>query len=335
MKADATQEEGAPFTIARRRLLGAALATLAAPPVLAQADWPGERVTIIVSLPAGATTDITTRLYADQLSRFWGHPVVVDNRGGANGVLAAQAVARARPDGRTLLATTAMTHAANPWLIPRLPYDPVGDFDAIAMWSASPFVMMATRGLGTPTLAALTAKLKAEPGRHNYATGTVPGRMVAELYRQLTGVDAVHVGYRGNQAAYPDLTQGRIAFMPVDIQAAKPIVDRGAVVALAVTDAERHYALPDVPSAVEAGLPDFRFLTWAGLYAPKGTPREVLLRIHADMVRAYQTPEVHARILANGGSRTPPTGPDAFQAHTISELAAWGRIIRESGMTLD
>ncbi len=321
--------------LARRGLLGAGLAAVAAPRVRAQGGWPGERVTIVVSLPAGATTDITTRLYADQLARSWGHPVVVDNRGGANGVLAAQAVARARPDGRTLLATTAMTHAANPWLIARLPYDPVADFDAVAMWSASPFVMMATKALGTPTLAALTARLKAEPGRHNYATGTVPGRMVAELYRQLTGVEAVHVGYRGNQAAYPDLTQGRIGFMPVDIQAAKPLVDRGAVEALAVTDGERHYALPDVPTAAEAGLPDLRFLTWAGLYAPKGTSREVVARIHADMVRAYEMPEVRARILANGGSRTPPVGPEAFQAHTISELAAWGRIIRQAGMTLD
>ncbi|PWS35973.1 hypothetical protein DFH01_20690 [Falsiroseomonas bella] len=321
--------------VGRRTILGGALAVLAAPSVRAQGEWPGDRVTIVVSLPAGATTDITTRIYADQLARVWGQPVVVDNRGGANGVLAAQAVARAKPDGLTLLGTSAMTHAANPWLVPRLPYDPIADFDAVAMFSASPFVVIANKALGTPTLAALTERLKAEPGRHNFGTGTVPGRMVAALYQQLAGVDAVSIAYRGNQAGFPDLLQGRISFMTLDAQAGKVLIDRGDVLALAVTDDQRHHGLPEVPTGAEAGLPGFRFTTWSGIYAPKGTPREIVTRIHADMVRIYEMPEVRARIMANGGARQPPAGPDAFQATTAATKAAWGEIIRQAGLKLD
>jgi tripartite-type tricarboxylate transporter receptor subunit TctC len=331
---DDPRTTSSPAATRRGLLLGTAGALLAAPALRAQ-SWPDDRVTIVVSLPAGLTTALTARLYADQLSRFWGQPVIIDNSGRANGALAAQAVARARPDGRTLLATTAMTHAANPWLIQRLPYGPVADCEAVAMWSASPFVMMATKGFGTPTLAALTDRLRAKPGRHNFASGTVPGRIVGELCRQLTGVDVVHVGHRGNPAACPDITQGRVSFMPVDIQAAKPLVDRGAVDALAVTDAEPHCALPAVPTAAAAGLPGLRFITWGGLYPPKGTPAHIVERTHADMVRAYLVPEVNARILANGGSRVPPMGPAAFTQHTIDELATWGRIIRQAGLTLD
>ena len=310
---------------------------LATPALLAQgsAAWPGERVTIVTSLPAGSTVDLTTRIYADQLSRLWDKPVMVDNRGGANGVIACQMVARARPDGLTLLATSAMTHAANPALYARPPYDAVADFDAVARYGLSPFVVMAHRGLGTTSLAALSARLRAEPGKYSFGAGSVPSRLATELYRQLIGADVVHVGYRGNQAGFADLVNGRIALMAVDVGGAKPLVDRGEVDAVALSDVERHPAVPQVPNSAEAGLPAYSFNTWSGIYAPKGTPREVLTRIHADMVTAYQMPEVRARILGMGGSTVPPAGPGAFQDFTISEIAVWGRIIRAAGMSIE
>ena len=321
----------------RRRLLGGLAGALAVPALGARADtaWPDDRVTIVTSLPAGSTVDLTTRIYADQLSRKWGKPVIVDNRGGGNGVLACQMVARARPDGLTLLGTSAMTHAANPSLYARPPYDAVGDFDAVARYSASPFVVMAYKGLGTHSLAALTEKLKRHPGDLSFGAGSVPSRLASELYRQIIGAEAVHVGYRGNQAGFPDLLNGRIAFMAVDVVGAKPLVDRGEVEALAVTDTERHPGVPGVPTSAEAGLPAYTFTTWSGVYAPKHTPPAVIARIHADMTEAHAMPEVRERILAMGGSPTPPMGPDEFQAFTIQQIDAWGRIIRQAGIRIE
>lgn len=322
----------------RRRVLGGALVVLAAPAVRAQATtagWPGDRVTIVTTLPAGSTVDLTTRIYADQLAQAWNRPVVIDNRGGGNGVLACQMVARARPDGLTLLATSAMTHAANPALYTRPPYNAVEDFDAVARYGTSPFVVMVNKGLGTPSLAALTERLKAEPGKYSFGAGSVPSRLATELYRQIIGADVVHIGYRGNQAGFSDLVNGRIAMMSVDVVGAKPLVDRGDVDAVALSDTERHPALPNVPTSTEAGLPAYRFTTWSGIYAPKGTPRAITARIHADMVAAYAIPDVRARIMGMGGSAVPPIGPEAFQEFTISEIAAWGRIIRAADMRIE
>ena len=322
--------------VRRRSLLGGLAGAIAAPMAGARANaWPADRVTIVTSLPAGSTVDLTTRIYADQLARMWGKPVIVDNRGGGNGVLACQMVARARPDGLTLLATSAMTHAANPSLYARPPYDAVGEFDAVARYGASPFVVMAYKGLGAPSLAALTQRLRDRPGDLSFGAGSVPSRLASELYRQLIGADAVHVGYRGNQAGFPDLVNGRIAFMAVDVVGAKPLVDRGEINAIALSDDERHPAVPAVPTSVEAGLPDYRFTTWSGMYAPKNTPREIIARIHADMTEAYALPEVRERILGMGGSQVPPMGPDDFQAFTVQQIAAWGRIIRQADIRVE
>lgn len=322
--------------LSRRALLAALpLPGLARAQSSTQAPWPPERVTIVTSLPAGSSVDLTSRLFAEQLARMWGQPVVVDNRGGGNGVLACEIVARAKPDGLTLLATSAMTHAANPALYDRLPYDPIRDFAAVTRFGNSPFVVMANKALGTPTLGALLARLKAEPGRHNYGEGSVPSRVASELLRMLAGLDVTHVGYRGNQAAFPDLLSGRISFMSVDVVGAKPLVDRGEVLALALTDTERFHSLPNVPTGAEAGLPGLAFTTWSGIYAPKQTPPELVRRIRDDIVRAYELPEVKTRLEQMGGARATPATPDEFQAFTAREIESWARIIRQAGMRLE
>lgn len=320
----------------RRAILTALAAGLAAPAVRAQSGhWPQERITIVTSLPAGSTVDLTTRVFADKLAQIWGQPVVVDNRGGGNGVLACQMVARAKPDGLTMLSTSAMTHAANPALYEHLPYDPIADFAAVTRFGNSPFVVMAHKGLRTTSLAALIGKLKAEPGRHNYGEGSVPSRVASELFRMLTGVEFTHVGYRGNQAAFPDLLNGRISMMSVDIIGAKPLVDRGEVDAVAVTYPERHPAVPGVPSCVEAGLPALRFTTWSGVYLPKATPPELVARIQRDFVSVYNMPDVRTRLESMGSSGEPMLTPEEFQAFTISEIESWGRIIHKAEMQLE
>ena len=292
-------------------------------------------MTIVTSLPAGSSVDITTRVFAEKLQVIWGRPVIVDNRGGANGVLACQAVARAKPDGLTLLATRAMTHAANPALLPNLPYDPVADFAAVTRFGNSPFVVMAAKALGTPTLSALIARLKAEPGQHNYGWGAVPANVASALLCSLAGLDVPAVGYRGNQAGFPDLINGRLSFMSIDVVGAKPLVDRGEVDAVALTAPERHPAVPGVPNCVEAGLPALHFTTWSGLYAPRATPPEIVDKIFRDYQAIFDMPEVNARLRQMGGAMERLATPAEFQAFTISEIAAWGRIIRGAGMRLE
>lgn len=322
--------------LTRRLLMGSVLGGSIGVPRIAgaQAAWPGDRVTIVTSLPAGSTVDLVTRLLAGRLAQVWGQPVVIDNRGGANGLTACDAVARARPDGRTLLATSAMTHAANPALYgDRLPYHPIRDFAAISPYGrASPFALVASKTLGTPTLAEFTARLRARPGGYDYGWGSVPSHVASQLFRLEAGVDIVHVGYRGNQAAFPDLLSGRIAMMSIDIIGAKPLIDRGEVHALALSDAERHPALPELPTAAEAGLPGFRFTTWSGLYAPAATPPALLDRIAGDIAEAVALPELRARLAAMGSLPRPPITPAEFQAFTEAEMDAWGRIIRQAGI---
>src|SRR5947208_13076839 len=230
-----------------RREFGVAGTGWLAMPAISRADtWPSGRVTIVVPFPAGAATDLGARLYAEQLSVLWGQPVVVDNRGGGNGIPAAESVARAKPDGLTIFATSAMTQAVNPALYEKLSYDPVEDFEAITRMGTSPFVLLVDRNSPINTAAELTAKLKAESGKHNYGAGALPARVASELYKMAAGVEAVYVGYKSNPQAIPDLQSGLLTFMMIDTVNAKIAIDRGALKGLFVTDATRYPPLPDV-----------------------------------------------------------------------------------------
>ncbi len=177
---------------------GLAVAAMGSQGARAQA-FPTGRVTLVVPFPPGASTDISTRILADRLTQMWGQPVIIDNKGGANGIIAAEAVMRAKPDGYTILATSSMTHAGNPSLYEKLSYDAIKDFEPITRFSLVPMVVLVHKGLGVKTLAELTALLKSQPGKHAYGAGAVSARVAAELYKMLTGVDALFVGYRNNQ----------------------------------------------------------------------------------------------------------------------------------------
>jgi len=249
----------------RRQLarLGGAAALIAPAAVRAQ-NFPAGRVSIIVPFPAGAATDITGRVVAERLGQMWGQAVVIDNRGGGNGLPAAEAAAKARPDGLTIFLTSAMTQAVNPALYDKLPYDPVADFEPITRFGTSPFVVLVRTDSPIKTLADLTALLKAEPGKHNFGAGALPARIASELYRQLAGVDALYIGYKSNPQAFPDLLNGQLTFMVIDTINGKLQIDRGAMRGLAVTLPQREPRLAQVPTAGEAGLPDFQIWTWAG-----------------------------------------------------------------------
>ena len=229
-----------------RRQLGIALgaAAVAAPAIVRAQKFPSGRVTMVVPFPAGAATDISARVYAERLSSLWGQPVVIDNKGGGNGIPAAESVARSRPDGLTLFATSAMTQVVNPAIYDKLPYDPIADFAPISRMGTSPFVLLVDRNSPINTAAELTARLKAEPGKHNYGAGALPARVASELYKMAAGVDAVYVGYKSNPQAIPDVQSGLLTFMMIDTVNAKIAMDRGALKGLFVTDSERYAAVP-------------------------------------------------------------------------------------------
>jgi len=318
----------------RRTVLGS-LATVAMTPFGARAqDFPSGRVTLIVPFPPGASTDVTMRVMADKLSQMWNQPVIVENKGGANGIIAAEAVMRAKPDGYTLFATSSMTHAGNPSLYEKLPYDAIRDFEPITRMSFVPMVMLVHKGLKVKTLAELTARLKAEPGRHNYGSGSVSSRVAGELYKMLTGVDAVYVGYRNNQLAAPDLNAGTISFMVPDVPSGKMILSSGWADPLAVTQAEPLASLPGVPSAVQAGLPGFVFTTWSAFYAPRGTPREIVQKLNRDIIAAGTSPEIAAKLEGMGGGASFTT-PEGLAEFTRSEIEAWRKVIRAANIKIE
>ena len=296
--------------------------------------WPSSRVTIIVPFPAGAATDITGRVVAAKLSQIWGQAVVIDNRGGGNGISAAEAAARANPDGYTLFLTSAMTQAVNPALYAKLPYDPVKDFEPITRFGQLPFVVLVPSASPLKTLDELTALLKSEPGKHNFGAGSLPARVASELYRQLAGVDVVSVAYKSNPQAFPDLFAGLLTFMIIDVVNAKLQIDGGKMRGLAISSPQREVLLPQVPSATEAGLPGFGLITWTGFYAPRGTPSALVEKINHDIITACKDPGLLKSFESLGGPPKTNT-PQEFKVFTASEIEKWGVIIRQANIKLD
>ena len=321
----------------RRQFSTAALlatGSMGAPFSVPAQSWPPGRVTVIVPFPAGAATDITGRVVAEKLAQIWGQAVTIENKGGGNGLPAAEFVARARPDGLTLFLTSAMTHAVNPSLYEKLPYHPVNDFEPVSQFGKLPFVVLVPTESKLKTLSDLTALLKAEPGKHNFGAGSLPARVASELYKQLAGVEAQHIGYKSNPQAFPDLLSGRLTFMTIDTTNGRLQVDGGRMRGLAVTLPQRDPKLPQVPSTVEAGLPDFQLSTWTGFYAPKGTPRDIVQRINRDIIAACNDAQLLTRFEGLGGRPVTST-PEEFAAFTRSEMERWGKIIRAANIKLD
>lgn len=310
------------------------LTALAWPAISQAQSWPPGRVNVIVPFPAGAATDIAGRIITEKLAQIWGQPVIVDNRGGGNGLPAAEAAARAKPDGQTIFLTSAMTHAVNPSLYAKLPYHPLDDFEPVTTLTQQPFVVLVRTESPIKTLADLTALLKAEPGKHNFGSGSLPARIASEMYRQLAGIDAVHIGYKSNPQAFPDMYSGRLTFMTIDITNGRLQVDAGKMRGLAITTKQRDTHLAQVPTTVEAGLGDFQIWTWNGFYVPKGTPRETIQRIHRDIIAACTDPQVVARFDGLGGRPVTMT-PDEFGNFTRAEIERWGKIIRSAKLKLD
>lgn len=319
-----------PVSIDRRTLMAGA-AALAAATGPARAAYPERPVTLVVPFAAGSGTDTVARITAEQLATRLGQSVVVENRAGANGSVAATFVARAAPDGHTLFMTTNTTHSANPSLLKTLTYDPVADFAPVARMGNLPFLLVVDPKLGINSVADLVARAKAEPGKLTYASGNSTGIVAGATLARRAGIDILHVPYRSTPPAITDIIGSRISMMFVDITAALSQINAGTLKALAVTTAERSKLLPNLPSMQEAGVPEFDITSWNGVFAPARTPPDIITRLNRELAAIATDPAVVKR-LADVGFDAFTQSPGELGDFVKAQIANWARMIREAGI---
>jgi putative tricarboxylic transport membrane protein len=307
-------------------------ATIALPVVAAFAQpYPSRPVTIITPFAAGSVTDATARAIAQHLQEALGQSFVVENRAGAGGLLAANAVARATPDGHTLLITTNTTHSAAPGLFKSVPYDPIKDFTPVARIGSFPSLIAVHPGQPIRSMQELVSYAKANPGKLSYAHGNSTGHITGEALKRRTGIDVVRVAYRSNPAAMTDLIAGHIPMMIPDFGVGLPQAKAQKIRPLAVLTRERSATLPDLPTLHETVMPNYDLLAWAGLFAPAGLPAPIATRLAGELEKMLVRPEVRERFL-NSGVEVFFSGPKEFEDYVKSELAKWTGLIKEVGI---
>lgn len=315
------------------RIAGLLLALAFAFP--AAAHFPVKPVRMIVAFSAGSETDYLARTVSQKLSEIWGQQVVVENRPGAGGVLAAQMVATAPGDGYALF-THSMGHAIAPAVHAKLPYDTLRDFAPVSQIAGVPNVLVVSPASGVHSVKELLARAKQKPGELTYGSAGVGSGMHinGEQFNLSAEVKTVHVAYKGGPEALTDLLGGRISYVFAPIGIAIPLVKEKRLLALGVTPGARSPALPEVPTIAEAGVPGFEFDTWYGVFAPGTTPKALVAQISADIARAISSPEVKAR-LATRGAVAKPSSPEEFDRFVRSEIDKLGKLIRSAGVKPD
>ena len=322
----------------RRTLLATiGAAALTAHPVLrAEGAYPQKPITLVVPSAPGGTTDFTARLIADSLSRALGQPVIVDNKAGGAGNIGNQFVAKAKPDGYTLLVAYSGYQVGNPHLFAKAGWDPIKDFTPVAMLTRAPQVIVTKADLQANTLAELVTYAKANPGRLNYASsgnGSIQ-HIAGELFKQLTGTFITHIPYRGAGPAVQDLMGGQVDLFITTPASVVQQVKAGKLKALAVTSASRLAALPQVPTAVEAGLKGFTLDSWFALYGPAGLPAEVVQTLATEVGKILAMPEIRSRS-EESGTTVEQKSPTQLAEFTRKELEYWGKVIKSSKITAE
>jgi tripartite-type tricarboxylate transporter receptor subunit TctC len=310
------------------------LAAILCLPLAAQAQaWPAKAVTFVVPFAPGGGTDITARTVATKLQQLWGQPVVVENRGGAGGVIGTDVVAKARPDGYTLLIANVGITSINPALYPKLPYDADKAFAPISLVCELPFVLMASLKLPANSVKELVAYAKANPEKVTYASSGQGGspHLTAELFQLLTGTKMTHIPYKGGGPAMIDLMAGHVDILFASVLEGSGNIKSGKLKGLAVTHAKRNVALPDVPTISEAGVKGGESGSWIALLAPAGTPAAVISKAGADVKGAVADPAVAEKLIAQGAVPQAST-PKELQALIDKDLARYGKIIRDKGL---
>src|SRR5882724_6493905 len=321
--------------LTRRRTMagiGGGLILLRAQTALAQPAYPNRTIKMIVPNPAGGTTDLLGRLVADQLKAGLGATVIVENKPGAGTTLGAEQVARAEPDGYTLLMATSTTLAINK----TLPYDPVKDFTPIALVAGVPFALIINPQIPAKTLSEFIAYAKSMPGlAYGSAGNGSPQHLGAEMLKAAAGLDIRHVPYRGSVPAMLDVIAGHIPFMVVDLQPALQQIREGKVTVLGVTTARRIAAAPDIPTLAEGGLAGFELVAWQGVVAPAGLSRTIVDELAAQIGKLVADPAMREKLTIIALEPLPGSTPDSFAAYIKTEVDRWADIVRNSGAELE
>jgi tripartite-type tricarboxylate transporter receptor subunit TctC len=312
------------------------LALLTGKAAFAQAVYPSRTIRLIVPYPAGGTTDFLGRLVADQLKSGLGATVIVENKPGAGTTLGADQVAKADPDGYTLLMATSTTLAINKTLYKKLPYDPVKDFTPIALVAGVPFALIINPSIPAKTLAEFIAYAKTKPGlAYGSAGNGSPQHLGAEMVKTAAGIDIRHVPYRGSIPAMLDVIAGHIPFMVVDLQPALQQIREGKVRCLGVTTPKRVVAAPDIPTLAEAGLPGFELVAWQGVVAPAGVPRAIVDQLASQIGTLTVDPATREKLTTISLEPLPASTPDSFAAYVKAEVDRWSGIVKNSGAELE
>ena len=322
----------------KRLVLFSLLVALDAAPIsdaLAQAAYPNKPIRIVVPYSTGGAPDILARLIGQKLGAALGQSTVIDNKPGAGGNLGADAVAKAPPDGYTLLMTTTATQSINQSLYASMPYDGIKDFTPVSLVAYTPVMLVVANEVPAKSVRDLVAHAKANPGKLTYASagaGTVQ-HMAGAMFNGLAGVDTVHVPYKGSGQVMPDLVAGRVSMMFNSVAAVIPMVRDGKLRALGVSGAKRSGAAPDVPTIAEAGLPGFEASAWYAVFAPAGLPRDITQRLNAEIAKIIATPELRERFATLG--LDPATSTSEELGRAVQEDAAkWARVIKANHITL-
>ena len=300
-------------------------------------DYPVRPIRFVVPYPPGGPLDVMARAIGVKLTETWGQPVLVENRAGAGGNIGADIVAKSPGDGYTLLMGAVATHAINPTLYPKIPYDPVRDFAPVALVAQVPNILVVHPDVPVKTVRELVELARAKPGYLNFASGSTgsTGHLAGELFNTLAGVRMVHIPYKGGAPAMQDLLAGQVQLMFDNLANALPQVRSGRLRALAVTTASRSPFVPELPAIAEAGMPGFDLTTWFGVLVAGGTPRDIVRRLNAEIVRILDAADMKQRLALMGAE--PPAGntPEAFAAFIQSEFGKYARVVRDSGARVD
>lgn len=299
-------------------------------------DYPRKPIRWIVTYPPGGPTDVVSRAVGAKLAEAWGEQVVIDNRAGAGGVIGTELAAKAIPDGYTLLFGTSGGMTINPALTSKLPYDPVRDFAPVSLLVINPQLLVANNSVPANSVKELIAIAKSRPGQFNYASvgqGS-PNHLGMELFKALTGTNMVHVPYKGTGPAVTDLLAGQVQVMINSMPSVLPLVKTARLRALGVCSAQRSPAVPDIPTVAEAGVPGFESVTWYGMFAPAKTPKEIVTRLNAQVVKILAEPEMAQRLASQGAEPRSSTPAELAQFMRF-ESERWKKVIKIAGIKVE
>lgn len=312
------------------------LCVVALAPCASGQTYPTKPIKLVVPFPPGGPLDVIGRAIAQKLTESWGQPVVVDNRPGAGGNIGADFVAKSPPDGYTVVMGALSTHAVNPSLYAKMPYDALKDFAPITMVAITPNVLVVNPSLPVNSVKELIAYAKANPGKLAFGSGSngSAGHLAGELFKVDAGVDMIHVPYKGGAPAMQGLLAGDTQLMFDNLANSMPQVKAGKLKALAVTTAQRSRLVPDLPTMVEAGMADFDISTWFGLLAPAGTPPAIIAKWNDEVTKILNAPDMRERLAAQGAEAA-PMSPAAFTQFIEREIPKYARIVKLSGAKVD